>query len=216
MNQILFSFNDNGNQIKLKSEKILNRKNFYLYILISLIILIIIIFSLIIYNKYSIYKKSNDTEKVLSAYNISTLYSSSNTYSAIELSNDIAIIGLIEIPKINISYPILSNADEDILKISVCRFSGPLPNRIGNLCIAGHNYKNNMMFSRLDELNINDKIYISDLNKNKLEYTIYSKYTTLENDWSCTSESNNIEITLITCNKSNNTKRVVVKAKVTE
>lgn len=216
MNQILFSFNDNGNQIKLKNEKILNRKNFYLYILISLIILIIIIFSLIIYNKYSIYKKSNDTEKVLSAYNISTLYSSSNTYSAIELSNDIAIIGLIEIPKINISYPILSNTDEDILKISVCRFSGPLPNRIGNLCIAGHNYKNNMMFSRLDELNINDKIYISDLNKNKLEYTIYSKYTTLENDWSCTSESNNIEITLITCNKSNNTKRVVVKAKVTE
>lgn len=216
MNQILFSFNDNGNQIKLKNEKILNRKNFYLYILISLIILIIIIFSLIIYNKYSIYKKSNDTEKVLSAYNISTLYSSSNTYSAIELSNDIAIIGLIEIPKINISYPILSNTDEDILKISVCRFSGPLPNRIGNLCIAGHNYKNNMMFSRLDELNINDKIYISDLNKNKLEYTIYSKYTTFENDWSCTSESNNIEITLITCNKSNNTKRVVVKAKVTE
>ena len=98
MNQILFSFNDNGNQIKLKNEKILNRKNFYLYILISLIILIIIIFSLIIYNKYSIYKKSNDTEKVLSAYNISTLYSSNNTYSAIELSNDIAIIGLIEIP----------------------------------------------------------------------------------------------------------------------
>ena len=216
MNQILFNFNDNGNQLKLKNKKIFNRKNFYLYILISLIILIIIIFSLIIYNKYSIYKKSNDTEKVLSTYNISTLYTSSNTYNAIELSNDIAIIGLIEIPKINISYPILSNADEDILKISVCRFSGPLPNRIGNLCIAGHNYKNNMMFSRLDELNINDKIYISDLNKNKLEYTIYSKYTTFENDWSCASESNNIEITLITCNKNNNTKRVVVKAKVTE
>ena len=29
-------------------------------------------------------------------------------------------------------------------------------------------------------------------------------------------DGNNIEITLITCNKSNNTKRVVVKAKVTE
>ena len=215
MNQILFNYNESKKRINL-TKKVNNKKNIYLYILICLIILILIICSFIIYNKYNIYKKSNDTEKILNTYNISTLYSSSSNYNAIELSNDISIIGLIEIPKINISYPILSKTNEDILKVSVCRFSGPLPNKIGNLCIAGHNYKNNMMFSKLNELQINDKIFISDLNKNKLEYTVYTKYTATENDWSCASDSNNIEITLITCNNSNNTKRIVIKAKVTE
>ena len=70
------------------------------------------------------------------------------------------------------------------------------------------------MFSKIDTLNINDSIYISDLNKNKLEYTVYDKYTTDEDDLNCTQETNNIEVTLITCNKNNNKKRVVVKAKV--
>ena len=71
-----------------------------------------------------------------------------------------------------------------------------------------------MMFSKIDTLNINDSIYISDLNKNKLEYTVYDKYTTDEDDLNCTQETNDIEVTLITCNKNNNKKRVVVKAKV--
>ena len=71
-----------------------------------------------------------------------------------------------------------------------------------------------MMFSKIDTLNINDSIYISDLNKNKLEYIVYDKYTTDEDDLNCTQETNNIEVTLITCNKNNNKKRVVVKAKV--
>ena len=72
------------------------------------------------------------------------------------------------------------------------------------------------MFSKIDELDKNDSIYISDLNKNKLEYTVYGKYSTTENDLSCTKETNDIEITLITCNKNNNNKRIVIKAKVKE
>lgn len=71
-----------------------------------------------------------------------------------------------------------------------------------------------MMFSKIDTLNINDSIYISDLNKNKLEYIVYDKYTIYEDDLNCTQDTNNIEVTLITCNKNNNKKRVVVKAKV--
>ena len=53
------------------------------------------------------------------------------------------------------------------------------------------------MFSRIEELKINDSIYISDLNKNKLEYIVYSNYTTKENDLSCTKQTNNIEINYI-------------------
>lgn len=91
-----------------------------------------------------------------------------------------------------------------------------MPNHVGNLCIAGHNYKNSMMFSKIDELNVGNSIYISDLNKNRLEYIIYNKYTSNEDDLSCATDSNNIEVTLITCNKNNNNKRVVIKAKMKE
>lgn len=73
-----------------------------------------------------------------------------------------------------------------------------------------------MMFSKLDKLNIGDSIYISDVNKNRIEYIIYNKYTANENDLTCANNSNNVEITLITCNNNNNTKRVVVKAKMKE
>ena len=73
-----------------------------------------------------------------------------------------------------------------------------------------------MMFSKLDKLNKNDSVFISDLNKNKLEYIVDDKYTTNEKDISCTKKTSNIEVTLITCNSNNNNKRIVIKAKMKE
>lgn len=211
MNQILITEFNSKKIHFLKKKKI-----FYLYTFMSSIIIILIIFSYIVYNKYIIYKENENSKYFLNAYKISTLYSHNNNYTAVKLSNNISIIGLIEIPSINISYPILSNTTTELLKISICRFAGPFPNRVGNLCMAGHNYKNNMMFSKIDELNKNDSIFISDLNNNRLEYIIYDKFNTKEDNLSCTKQTNNIEITLITCNKNNNNIRVIIKAKVKE
>ena len=105
---------------------------------------------------------------------------------------------------------------KNCLKFLYVDFHGPLPHHNGNLCIIGHNYKNTMMFSKLDKLNINDEIFISDVNKNKKSYIIYDKYTIKENDLNPIKETNNIELTLITCNNSNNKKRTVIKAKMKE
>ena len=102
------------------------------------------------------------------------------------------------------------------LKFLYVDFHGPLPNKKGNLCIAGHNYKNSLMFSKLDNLDINDKIFIYDLNKNKCEYIVYNKYIIKEDDMDCIKNNGNIEITLVTCNINNNKKRVIVKAKMKE
>ena len=52
---------------------------------------------------------------------------------------------------------VISKTNDELLKLSICRYYGPMPNEIGNLCIAGHNYKNNLMFSKLNKLNINIK-----------------------------------------------------------
>lgn len=220
MNQILITKNNDinydvflYNSNYLINKKIENKKKYLIIFLISIIICIIIL----IYFIFSFFKKINEqkqTNTLKEKYNINSLYSTNNGYSTLKLSNDISIIGLIEIPKINISYPILSNSNENLLKISVCRFSGPLPNRVGNMCIAGHNYNNTLMFSKLNKLNIGDSIYISDLNNTKLEYVIYNKFRVKQNNLNCTENSNEVEITLITCNEGNNSERIVVKAKV--
>lgn len=220
MNQILITKNEdinyynylyNTNTLIYKKNK--TKKIYLIIFLISIIICIMIL----IYFIFSFFKRENNqnqTNILKEKYNINTLYSTNSNYKALKLSNNISIIGLIEIPKINISYPILSNSDEDLLKISVCRFSGPLPNRIGNLCIAGHNYKNNLMFSNLNSLVIGDNIFITDLNNTRLEYIIYNKFKVKKTNLRCTENSNNVEITLITCNDNNNSERIVIKAKV--
>lgn len=218
MNQILqtkenYYFYENLILTKINKEK--TKERYLLIFYLSIIICIIILFYLL----YSFFSKLNErrqTNILKEKYDITTLYPSNNQYTAIKLSNDISIIGLIEIPSINISYPILSNSTEELLKISVCRFSGPLPNRIGNLCIAGHNYKNTLMFSKLHKLNMNDSIFITDLNNIRLEYIIYEKYTVKENNLNCITNTNDMQITLITCNDNNNSERIVVKAKVKE
>lgn len=220
MNQILITKNNDinydaflYNSNYLINKKIENKKKYLIIFLLSIIICIIIL----IYFIFSFFKKINEqnqTNILKEKYNINSLYYTNNDYSTIKLSNDISIIGLIEIPKINISYPILSNSNEYLLKISVCRFSGPLPNRIGNMCIAGHNYNNTLMFSKLNKLNIGDSIFITDLNNTKLEYIIYNKFRVKQNNLACTENTNDVEITLITCNENNNSERIVIKAKV--
>ena len=169
------------------------------------------------YFYYSYFNRLNEYSKtnlLKNKYKISTLYPSKSNYTTLKLSNNISIIGQIEIPKINVSYPIIEDTNKELLKISVCRFSGPLPNRIGNLCIAGHNYKNNSMFSKLHKLSIGDSLYITDLNNTKLKYIIYQKFIVEENNLNCLKNSNNVEVTLITCYNNNNSKRLILKAKM--
>ncbi len=105
MNQILltndYSYLENENILEPKKKKFLII--FYLSIIICILALIYLL-----YSYFSIINKKKQTSIIKDKYKITSLYSSSNNYSAIKLSDNISIIGLIEIPSINISYPILS------------------------------------------------------------------------------------------------------------
>ena len=70
------------------------------------------------------------------------------------------------------------------------------------------------MFGKIDELVIGDKIYLTDLQKNTIEYEINSIFITDPNDVSIleTKDKNKKEITLITC-KNGNKSRLILKAK---
>lgn len=219
MNQILITKDCNINSFEHLYDfklPILKKERKYLFIFLLSLIFSFILSFFFLHSIFTRLNHSNQTFLLKEKYAISTLYNTNTNSNIFKLSNNISIIGLIDIPQINISYPILSTTNEDLLKISVCRFSGPLPNRVGNLCIAGHNYHNSLMFSNLNKLSIGETIYISDLNNLKLEYTIYDKFIVNEKDLDCTTNSNIVELTLITCHTTNNKERIIIKAKVKE
>lgn len=129
------------------------------------------------------------------------------------------IEAIIKIPKIGIDYPVISRTSEELLKISVNKFHGPNPNEIGNYCIVGHNYLNDKMFSRLDELKNGDIAELKDLSGRIIEYKVYDKYIVNPTDTRCTSQRTKDgkklgfrEMTLITC-ANYGTQRLVVKCR---
>lgn len=205
MNQILFNKKVQFDNYK----KFKNYRLLFIFSIIMFSILFIILFIKV--NKNDIDEQIS--KKLSSSYSVATLYSENSvTYTtAIE---EPFVIGIIKIDKINLNYSILSVSNNDLLDISVCRFAGPMPNEIGNLCIAGHNYVDYKFFSRLYELEIEDIITIYGLDGSSKNYSIYDIYEIKSNDVSVTSqETNNLKIvTLITCNNVNG-KRLVVQAK---
>jgi len=124
------------------------------------------------------------------------------------------VAGEISIPKIGINYPIVYETSDEYLKIAPTKLCGPDINEVGNLCIVGHNYKNNQFFSKISNLEINDKIYLMTNKGDRFTYLVYDKYEVNETDLSCTNQqtNGNIDVTLITCtNKKKN--RLIVKCR---
>ena len=159
-------------------------------------------------------------KKLTNIYQLSTLYSNNLDYTASKVntetftSSNPFVIGMLKIDKINLNYPILSQSSPELLELSLCRFAGPMPNEVGNLCIAGHNYINNTLFGRLDELELNDEIQIYDLKGHLVKYIVSNKYETNSNDINCTNQNTNGKkiVTLLTCNNITQ-KRLVIIAK---
>lgn len=145
--------------------------------------------------------------------NNSTMQVTANGYQYIT-------VGAINIPKINVKYPIIdgptdtTEETEDLLKISPTKFWGPDLNEVGNFCIVGHNYRNTRFFSKVPTLESGDIIEITDLSGRIIQYKVYDKYQVDPTDVSCTTQLTNgrKEITLITCTDDSK-QRVVVKAR---
>lgn len=195
------------NQILITKFKSTKQEKFFKFLFILSVLVMFAIISFIAIYYYSANKKENLSRLLADNYKINQLYANSKTY-------DNSIFGMIKIPKIDISYVIFSELTEESLKISPCKVYGNFPNRKGNLCIAGHNYDNNLFFSNLKILNSNDKIYIYDSNNKEYIYTVFNIYQVKSDDLSPIFDYNKNEkiLTLITCNNLNDN-RIIVRAK---
>ena len=212
MNQILeTNLNDKKNKSYRKKTLFFLQLSFSLFFVIAISIFIF-------YNNFNLSRKENYSNQVLENYNIARLYANLNN-NIDSASNEIGsnqifnIIGIIEISKINLYYPVFSMYSDELLKISPCKFYGPLPGKSGNLCIAGHNYDNDKFFSKISSLSVNDEIIIYDNSNNKFSYFVSDIYEVSSDDLSpvYSYDKNNKQLTLITCNNFNNN-RIVVKA----
>ena len=123
-------------------------------------------------------------------------------------------IGQINIPKVKINYPIISETNNTLMKIGITKYWGCNPNEVGNMCLVGHNYRNDgKFFSRLHYVTNGDIIYVTDLYGLTYKYVVYKTMVIDPYDTNCTSQltDGRMDITLITCYNSG-TQRYVVKA----
>lgn len=222
MNQILKPDIESADDNYVSS--VTNSKKFTLYKFIFFICLSCTIVFSYFFVKFliNIKTKEKHAESLANQFTLSSLYSNSTDYTTnlsqtntLEDTDNIDpfVIGVIKIDKIKIDYPILSSTSDELLTVAPCRFAGPMPNEVGNLCIAGHNYIDNTFFAKITNLEKDDEISIFDLNGQMVNYYVTEKFEIENNDFSCTTQETNGEkwLTLMTCNSIKGT-RIIVRA----
>ena len=221
MNQILKPDIESADDNYVSS--VTNSKKFTLYKFIFFMCLsCTIVFSFFVKFLINIKTKEKHAESLANQFTLSSLYSNSTDYTTnLNQSNTVEdtgeadpfVIGVIKIDKIKIDYPILSSTSDELLTVAPCRFAGPMPNEVGNLCIAGHNYIDNTFFAKITNLDKDDEIAIFDLNGQMVNYYVTEKFEIENNDFSCTTQETNGEkwLTLMTCNSIKGT-RIIVRA----
>ncbi len=133
------------------------------------LVLIFAALSLFFCNAYQEKQAYKETETVLRS--LEKEVSSESMHDAEEASVQVggyAYIGYIEIPKIKIKLPVLSEWDYARLKIAPCRQFGSI--RTGDLVIAAHNYKKH--FGKLSSLCKGDAILLTDIGKHVHAYAV--------------------------------------------
>lgn len=227
MNQILQTklensknFDRNNNKNKNKKSKSFIKIQFYISIILFLLLIIYLFFYW-----QNLHKNSTYSDSLLYNYNLTRLYTDtensndvySNNFFTIldENAKSNYILGIIEIKSINLYYPIFAYYSDNDLKVSPCRFYGPEPGKVGNICILGHNYNSNMFFSNVNLLKVNNEIVLYDNSQNAFNYFVESVYEVNNNDFSpiYDYDKNEKNLTLITCNNINNN-RIIIRARI--
>lgn len=192
------------------------KKKIYNIILIILALILLVVISIIAFKRINNQIKEKELINTVADIKVKLeeIKESENDEKTITKYKGYDIVGIIEIPKINIEYPIINQTSNETMALSITKFWGNNVNDIGNFTMAGHNYFDGTMFSNTNKLNIEDTIKMTDLDGKTIEYKVFDKYIIDPNDVKCVQsvKENTREITLITCINGRNN-RLVVKAR---
>lgn len=103
-------------------------------------------------------------------------------------------IGVLDIPALDLSFPIISEWSYDALQIAPCRYSGSA--YLDNLVIAGHNYRSH--FASLPQLQPGDTVTFTDMDGNVFSCAV-SSLETLSPYAISDMTSGDWDLTLFTC-----------------
>lgn len=118
-------------------------------------------------------------------------------------------IGLLEIPALGLSLPVMSEWSYQNLKLAPCRYSGSA--YTGNFTIAGHNYSTH--FGPIGGLNAGDSITFTDMQGNRFAYEV-QVVETLEATAVADMVGEEWDLTLFTCDLSGESRITVRCLKV--
>ena len=122
------------------------------------------------------------------------------------------VVGKIEIPSIDLNYPILERTTPESIELAVAvLYTANGLNQPGNTLIVGHNYRSGAFFGNNDKLQLNDKVYITDTSGTRIKYNIYNIYETSAEDGDFIMRETNgkREISLSTCTNNSKARLII-------
>ena len=143
------------------------RKSKYLIIILILMVLFFILFNIQTEenskNGTTIEKVNSKLYQNYQSENLETQQSTTNEQNVekeyIETEfKGYKVCAKLNIPIINLETYVLEEYSKQALLTSVTKFYGGEPNKVGNFCIAGHNYGPTNMFQNIKKLKVNDEI----------------------------------------------------------
>lgn len=200
-------------------------------IIVAIIIVTFIAIALIIYNSQT----TNSSNEVIAEKIDNNIIENNNTSNTLVVPleekiygydenamqvassyNGFPACGFLEISKTGLALPVLSNQTVKGMEYSCCMlYSTGTLNLSGNTYIVGHNFNNGTLFSNNKNLSIGDKIVLTGLYKNRIEYTIYNMFNTTADDTSYLTkhvDDKDIELTIQTCNNDKADTRLIIQA----
>lgn len=104
-------------------------------------------------------------------------------------------IGILDLPSVDASFPILKTWSDDLLKIAPCRYKGSYLN--DNMIIAGHNYSSG--FGQIKRLEIGDLVTFTDTIGNTIEYQVVDVEIIKGTDVEAMEAGDDWDLTLFSC-----------------
>lgn len=125
------------------------------------------------------------------------------------------VLGKLEIPSVGISTVILKEHSHAAMNVGAIKTYGVELNEEGGFIISGHNFRGTSTFLyNIKNLVEGNKIYITDVNGMKMEYTVYSVQRYVDpTDTSFYKEFDGYHVVISTCENGGKT-RIIVMARV--
>lgn len=118
------------------------------------------------------------------------------------------VIGVVGLPDLGLSLPVLADYTQDLLAVAPCRYTDDLALEPGQLVVAGHNYRTH--FGRLGELAPGSRITWQNLDGVTYTYTV-TEVTEIDAGDREALEQGDWDLTLFTCDVTR-TRRILVRA----